>query len=195
MAVDPEALEAQIGTHLDKGELAEAATAAIQGYGPQILGYLTALLRDEDKAGDAYSRFAEDLWRAIGRFRRECSFRTWAYRVAWSASRDVADDAFNRRGRRLESHEISAIAEAVKSSSAAYLKEAVKHRVDQLREKLAPEDQTLLILRVNRGLSWREVALVLSQPGKVLDEAAARKRFERVKDRLRELAKAEGVLE
>ena len=39
------------------------------------------------------------------------------------------------------------------------------------------------------------MALVLSQPGKPLDEAAARKRFERVKARLRDLAKADGVLE
>jgi RNA polymerase sigma-70 factor (ECF subfamily) len=55
--------------------------------------------------------------------------------------------------------------------------------------KLAPEDQMLLILRLNRRLGWNEVARVLDGEG---DEqalarraAALRKRFERLKETLR----------
>ena len=45
-------LEARIGQHLELGMLAEAATAALKGYGPEILGYLSAVLRDREAAGD-----------------------------------------------------------------------------------------------------------------------------------------------
>ena len=79
-------LEAVVGRHLDSGELAAAATAAIRGYGPEILGYLAAVLRDDDAAAEAFSRFAEDLWKGLPGFRRKSSMRTWAYRVAWNAA-------------------------------------------------------------------------------------------------------------
>ena len=189
-----EQLEASLAAALDKGALSEAATIAIRGYGPQILGYLNGLLRNEGLADEAFSRFAEDLWKGIGNFRRESSFRTWSYRVAWSAARDVQGEAFRRRGRRLETQEISQLVQEVRSS-AALQQEENQDKLEKLRSKLSPEEQTLLILRVNRGLSWKEVAEVMADDGEPIDEAALRKRFERVKDRLRKLAEDEGVLE
>jgi RNA polymerase sigma-70 factor (ECF subfamily) len=53
----------------------------------------------------------------------------------------------------------------------------------------------MIILRFDRGLSWTEVAQVLAAGGAPVDEAALRKRFERLKKRLRELAIAEGLLD
>ena len=191
---DQEALEASLQGLLDAGRLSEAATAAIRGYGPQILGYLGSVLRDDGLADEAFSRFAEDLWKGIAGFRRESSFRTWAYRVAWSAARDLQTEAFRKRGRRLETAEISKVVQEVRSSSAAFLKQEAYDKLEKLRRSLSPEDQTLLILRINRELSWKEVAQVLSTPEVPVDEAALRKRFERVKTRLRKLAEEQGVL-
>ena len=82
----------------------------------------------------------------------------------------------------------------VRSSSAAFLKEDARDKLEKLRRTLSPEDQTLLILRVNRELSWKEVAQVLSTAEVPVDEPALRKRFERVKTRLRKLAEEQGVL-
>jgi RNA polymerase sigma-70 factor (ECF subfamily) len=65
----------------------------------------------------------------------------------------------------------------------------VKQGVAKLRERLDPDDQTLLILRVDRDLSWREVADVMG-----LGEPALRKRFERIKTRLREMAREEKIV-
>ena len=191
---DQEALEASLQGLLDAGRFSEAATAAIRGYGPQILGYLGSVLRDDGLADEAFSRFAEDLWKGIAGFRRESSFRTWAYRVAWNAARDLQTEAFRRRGRRLETAEISKVVQEVRSSSAAFLKEDARDKLEKLRRTLSPEDQTLLILRVNRELSWKEVAQVLSTAEVPVDEPALRKRFERVKTRLRKLAEEQGVL-
>ena len=191
---DFDALEQQLGAALDTDRMSEAATLAIRGYGPQILGYLGSVLRDDGLADEAFSRFAEDLWKGISGFRRESSFRTWAYRVAWNAARDLQTEAFRRRGRRLETAEISKVVQEVRSSSAAFLKEDARDKLEKLRRTLSPEDQTLLILRVNRELSWKEVAQVLSTAEVPVDEPALRKRFERVKTRLRKLAEEQGVL-
>jgi len=188
-------LEASLGAALNNNQLSEAATLAIRGYGPQILGYLNGLLRNEGLADEAFSRFAEDLWKGVGAFRRESSFRTWAYRVAWSAARDVQGEAFRRRGRRLETAEISQLVNEVRESSAAWRKEAAVDKLEKLRAQLTQEEQTLLILRINRELSWKEVAEVLATDDTPVDEAALRKRFERVKARLRKLAEESGVLE
>ena len=52
------------------------------------------------------------------------------------------------------------------------------------------------MLRVDRGLSWGEVALVLAdEQGEPVEESALRKRFERLKDKLAERARQEGLLE
>jgi RNA polymerase sigma-70 factor (ECF subfamily) len=184
-------LEEAVGRHLDKGELSEAATAAIRGYGPEILGYLAAILRDDDAAAESFSRFAEDLWKGLPGFKRKASMRTWAYRVAWNAAQDTIADAFRRRGRRLDTSEMSQLAVSVRSSSAEFLADAAKARLQALRANLQPDEQTLLVLRLNRGLAWSEVAEVLSTAEEQLDPAAVRKRYERLKEKLRKLARGE----
>jgi RNA polymerase sigma-70 factor (ECF subfamily) len=176
--------EARIAGLLDAGDLKAAATRAIQEYGPEVLGYLFAIVRDGDLAADAFSRFAEDLWKGIGGFRRDSSFRCWAYRIAWNAACDELDDPYRRRGRRLMTSEVSGLVEAVRSGSAEFLKPQAREELDRLRASLEPEEQALLTLKVNRGLSWREVAQALSRPGRPLTEAAVRKRYERIKRKL-----------
>ena len=62
-------------------------------------------------------------------------------------------------------------------------------------------DQMLLILRVDRNLSWRDIAIVMEEDvlrqddGEVKKvETRLRKRFERVKEKLKGMAKAEGLI-
>lgn len=51
------------------------------------------------------------------------------------------------------------------------------------------------MLRVDRELEWDEVAAVLSAEGAPVEAATLRKRFERLKDKLAERARQEGLLE
>ena len=188
-------IEQQIASCLDRGDVKQAATEALRGYGPQILAYLAGVLRDDEAAAEVFSEFSEDLWRGIGAFRRESSFRTWAYRLAWNAARQLARDPFRKRGRRLMTSEWSAIAQEVRSSAATQRQFEIQGRLAKLRTALHPDEQSLLILRVDRELSWKEVAQVMSESETPLDEAALRKRFERLKARLHKMAKKEGLLE
>ncbi|MEO1272917.1 MAG: sigma factor, partial [Myxococcota bacterium] len=57
----------------------------MRGYGPEILGYLVAVTRDEEQAWDAFSIFSENLWKTMGTFQRRSTFRTWSYMLARQA--------------------------------------------------------------------------------------------------------------
>jgi RNA polymerase sigma-70 factor (ECF subfamily) len=190
-----EHLERKIAESLGQGELKEAISQGIKGYAPQVLGYLTTLLRDEDAAQEVFARACERLWKAAPRFRLVTTFRAWLYRIAWNAARDYLADPYRRRGRALRTADISELAARTRSNTRPHARSSVRGRVARLREQLEPAEQTLLTLRVNRGLSWREIAEVLSRPGLPEDEATLRKRYERIKRKLRELAAAEGLLE
>ncbi|OIP31366.1 MAG: hypothetical protein AUK47_22615 [Deltaproteobacteria bacterium CG2_30_63_29] len=189
-------LETTIRQAHERGDLEGAATAALSGYGPEILGFLVGVLRDDEVASEAFSQFAEDLWKGLAGFAWRCSFRTWAYTLARHASARLLREPTRRRERRLETGEVSKLAEEVRENTLTYLKTEVKRGVDALRAQLTPEERELLILRVDRQLGWADIAEVLAADEEPKKAAAAlRKRFERVKVRLRDLAVAEGLIE
>jgi RNA polymerase sigma-70 factor (ECF subfamily) len=172
----------------------EAATAAIGGYGEEILGYLVAMARDQTLAADAFSTFAEDLWKGLAKFRWESTLRTWAYVLARSALARVRSDPHRRRAVPLDDADVEAIAASVRSRTATFLRTETRDKIARLRATLDPDDQTLLILRINRGLAWRDVARVLADDSSIpLDKRASalRKRFERLKVELKARASAE----
>jgi len=177
------------------GDLRAAAEAIVRDHGPSILGYLASVLRNDADASDVFSQFTEDLWRGLPGFRGECPVRVWAYRVAWHAAARHLRDPYRQRGRRLETTELSRIADEVRSSVLLGRGEARQQGIDRLRAQLTPEEQTLLVLRLDRNLAWREVATVLAADAEPVDEVALRKRFERLKTKLTDMARAEGLLE
>ena len=187
-----DAVETGVLSLADAGQADAAATAAIEGYGAAVFGYLRSLL-DEDDARDVYAQWAEDLWRGLAGFRREASLRAWSYRLAWHAACRLHRDPFRARGTRLPTSAASRLAASVAASTVAT--GSRRAGLDRLRAQLPPEDRTLLTLRLDRELEWDEVAEVLSAQGEPVTAAALRKRFERLKERLRELAREEGLLD
>jgi RNA polymerase sigma-70 factor (ECF subfamily) len=185
-----EQVENDVIKRLDAGDVEGACTAALKGYGPQLLGYLSAVLRDEALASDAFSELSVDLWKGLATFRCEATVRTFAYKLAWHAALRVARDPYEKRRRPLESDQISQLAERIRTETAIHLRSQVKDGIAALRDQLSPEEQTLLILRVDRDLSWSEVADVME-----LDEPAVRKRYERTKEKLRTLAEKAGLMQ
>lgn len=181
------------------GDLQGAATEALRWLGPEVLGYLGAMVRSEADAAEVFSQFAEDLWRGFPGFRWESSLRTWAYRIAYHAAARFARDPFRQRGQRFETTMASRIAADVRRSS-VMRHDLREQQLAALRAELDAEERTLLILRLDRGLSWREVAEVLGaredRPrGPPPDEPTLRKRFERIKDKLGKKAREAGLIE
>src|SRR5512138_1645158 len=182
--VDPEQrIRALLSGGGGGGDGRDAAAEAMRVYGPKILGYLRSMLRDEADAGDAFSVWAEHLWRGIGSFRGDSSFRTWAFKIAYNAALNVRNEAWRRLGRPFEPGEASRLAEEIRTKTAVR-EERQRSKLDEIREKLTPEEQTLLTLRIDQQLSWDDIGAVVSANGAPVDPAALRKRFQRLKDRL-----------
>lgn len=183
-------LEVQIRSACDAKEFDRAATIALEGYGGELMSFLFALLRRASDADDVYGTVCESLWRALPEFRWDCSFRTYAYTIARHAWLKHTRDPRNRTpGAALSSPSAEAIAAPVRTRTATYLRTETKDKIAELRAQLDPEDQTLLILRINRQLAWRDIAKIMNDDADAAeltrDAAALRKRFERLKDELR----------
>ncbi len=186
--------ETAIGARLEAGDYQAAAVETLRCYGSEILGYLYATLRDETAADEVFSQFSEDLWKGLAQFRRQCSMRTWAYKLAWEAVKRFRRDPYRRRAQPIATDEWSRVAAEVRESTAPYLRSTVRGRLERLRERLTPAEQTLLILRIDRGLSFAEVAEVIGSRARPVGVVTLRKRYDRLKKKLRELARAEGLL-
>ncbi|MFL5271403.1 MAG: RNA polymerase sigma factor, partial [Anaeromyxobacteraceae bacterium] len=194
VAMETASVERRAQELLAAGDLAAAATVVIRGHGVEVLRYLRSLLRDEGAATDAFSAWAEDVWRGLPAFRGEASLRGWAFRVAYHAALDVKDEAWRRRGRRLATGEASALADELRTKTVVR-DERQRQALEELREALTLEERSLLALRVDQGLSWAETAAVLAREGEAVEPNALMKRFERLKERLGRLAKERGLVE
>jgi RNA polymerase sigma-70 factor (ECF subfamily) len=199
-----EALEQRIRALCESGDKKGAATLFLEGYGREIFGFLVARLRDRDAASDVFSQFTEDLWKGLEGFRWQCSARVWSYTLARHAASRYIDDARRRRGRDVplsRAGPLSEIAERIRTGTRAGARTEARSRIAQLRESLPVDDQTLLILRVNRKLGWREIALIMLREGESGDEESLekesvrlRKRFQLAKEKLRAMAIEQGLV-
>lgn len=204
----------------ESGNFERAATLLLETYGGEIGGYLAATLRDATDAADAFSQFQEDLWRGLPAFDFRASARTWAYVLARHAAYRLGRPAYRRRERPANVYQSDLaqhLVAQVRTQTARYLKTESKDKVAALREQLSPAERELLVLRVDRQLSWTDLARVLPSDeantndadadadatgtALTLDDAALkkraatlRKRFERAKAHLRTLAEDAGLL-
>jgi len=194
--------ESAIRTPWEAGDMNAAANAAIGQIGHEIFRYLAGILGDPDIADEAFSAFCERVWSSMPRFEWRCSFRTWAYVIARRACSDVVRVQGRRRRRHtsLSESRVSAIEHQVRTATLPLLKTEGRSALERLRDDLPHEDKMLLILRVDRGLAWEDLARVSldkeqSTDAEVRRESARlRKRFQLVKERLRERARQAGLI-
>jgi RNA polymerase sigma-70 factor (ECF subfamily) len=198
-----EELEREVRRLCEQGALSRAAETAIRGYGPEILGVLVSSHRDEQAAEEVFSQWSERLWRGLGAFNWSCSLRTWAHTLARNASISFHRNAHFRD--RLhpplqDSEVLSRIALQVRTETRPYLRTEAKSKLAELRDSLPEEDRTLLVLRIDKQLEWKELARVmLGEETEVSDAELAkesqrlRKRFQLLKDRLVEQGRREGL--
>ncbi|HTV24576.1 MAG TPA: hypothetical protein VMG12_38055 [Polyangiaceae bacterium] len=195
--------EVEIRAAFDAGRMQDAATAILSVYGDEILSFIHSRLRDRVDSDEAFAMFGEDLWNGLPSFAWRSSVRTWAYTLARNATVRYASTSDRRPGRNLPLScpgAVAALVQRVRDTTECYKRTAVKDTFRALREQLDLEDQTLLILRVDRNLSWRELAQALSgsvdldEPSIERESARLRKAFERVKRELKRLSEDQGLL-
>ena len=165
-----------------------------------VTGFLAGQLQNETDTAEVFSQLTEDLWRGLPGFGWRCSLRTWLYLLARHAASRFRVSPWNRGGRTGDSSLDEQIAQ-VRSQTEPWLRTEVKDRLRQLRDSLDPDDRLILVLRLDRGLSWNEVALVTLGEEKTAadalrrESARLRKRFQDLKDELRVRAQRAGLLE
>ena len=177
-------LERKVRELLKAGELDDALKLVLGKLGAEILGFVCGVLGD-DAGPDVYSGFSERLWKSFEGFEWRCALRTWVYMLA---RQEIS--RFHRGERRHVAGRVSL--SEVKSMLAAYRKtqSILAERRDELtrlRDELPVEDRMLLILRLDRELSFNEIALALAEnPDELRDldkkreSARLRKRYELV---------------
>jgi RNA polymerase sigma-70 factor, ECF subfamily len=203
MSQDIRQAEQNIRGALMAGNVENAVCLTLEAYSREILSFLVARLGSVSAAQDVFSMFAEDLWIGLPAFAWRCTTRTWCYTLARNAAYRYSTAGHRQPERNLalsSPSAYSALVEQVRSATNLYQRTDVKNRFRALRERLDPEDQTLLILRVDRGLTWRELALAMTGDS-ALDAVALerevarlRKAFERIKSELKRWATKEGLL-
>jgi RNA polymerase sigma-70 factor (ECF subfamily) len=188
----------------DAGDFQTAASSTLQVYSAEIFNFLAARLRSTSDAEEVISMFAEDLWKGLPSFGWRCSMRTWAYTLARHAASRYASSPPQRGRHNLPLSYpgvISKLVESIRHTTRAYQQTDTKDRFRALRDQLDDDDRTLLMLRVDRGMSWRDLAIALNGDPDLSDEALAReaarlrKAFERVRAEIKRLATRDGLLD
>lgn len=183
------------------GDLRGALELGVRTYADEVYGLMRASLGREDAADDAFSRFCEGLTRSFVDFAWRSSFRTWAYAVARHAICNARRE-LRRRELRTQlmspwASELEAISVQLRGSSRRLAGER-EQRLMALRDQLEPDERELLILRVDRGLSWNDLAIVMldDDPAPLAQRAARlRQRFQALKVKLRQLGREQGLFD
>jgi RNA polymerase sigma-70 factor (ECF subfamily) len=193
-------LEGRVRGLVTAGDIDGATTAAIAGYGPELHGFLVALAKDTDLGSEAFALACEQMWRGLAKFRWEASLRTWAYHLARNALHQLRRDPRRRPERNLPLSVVQTIEAIPRTPTGPHQKSDVKAAMRALRDSLDPEDHEVLILRIDRNMAWKDIARATAETeldSASLDARAAllRKRYERTKAQLRELATKHGLLD
>lgn len=204
MGEQQDGIDQQIRAACDAAAFERAASLVIEHYGPELLGFLLGHLRDREAASEVFAEFSAAFWVALPRFEWRCSVRTWAYKLLRRTAARHREHA-RRRAQLQPLAQLSQLSQAVErvhTATLAYQRTDVKDRFQELRTELPEEDRMLLVLRVDRGLSWLELAEITLTDDLAPDEtrlkteaARLRKRFQLVKVRLRALLADAGLLD
>jgi RNA polymerase sigma-70 factor (ECF subfamily) len=177
-------LDAELRSLLQAERFIEATTLVLRNLGPEILGFLSAVLGNVE-GDEVFAAFSESLWRSLAAYRSTCGIRTWAYMLA---RQQIARHRKAAR-RQLPQVRISELADVLQEVRKTYTTR--RATLTRLRNELSIEDRELLILRIDRELPFDEIALLFVEDPATADEQALRreaarlrKRFQLIKDQL-----------
>ncbi len=195
-----EEAEVELAALVQSRALDRAATRALELYGDEVYGFLINVVGNESDAAEVFGQLGEDLWKGLPSFEARCSVRTWLYVLARHAASRFRRAPWQRGDRRTGSSRLDDFIARTRTRTNPWQRTDVKDRFAQLRESLDPDDRALLVLRVDRGMPWGDIARVTLDDDSPDDRAIARetdrlaKRFQRLKEELRRKAVEMGIV-
>lgn len=169
----------------------EVVAKTIDVYGRELHARFMRWFQDTSIADELMSIVHEKLVVRITSFRGDSSLRTWLHRVAKNAAYDYQQQ-LNKAREEVDVNEVILTAAGQRTSTPPWRRTSKRRQTQWLVSKLTEPERQLLILRVHKKLSWRKIAGIFESKSKTTQvgscsEPALRKRFERLKLRLREL--------
>jgi DNA-directed RNA polymerase specialized sigma24 family protein len=158
---------ARVRAHLTEGDVAAAAHATFAAFGAELFGFLIGVLDDVAAARAVYVEIGERVARDLGAFEWQCCLRTWLYVVSRRALRD-------RRTR--VGGDGAAVNASYSAVSLSRRRVRAPHTILRIRRSLTEAERELLILRVDRRLTWDEIALTALGEGATSDALVAESR-------------------
>jgi RNA polymerase sigma-70 factor (ECF subfamily) len=158
------------------GEAQRGSTAAfeelVRRYDRSVLSLALRLVRSGDEARDIYQEAFLRIYRGLGRFRQECSFQTWVFRVVTNLCQDhlrrpaarleeplgapvLSDAPHGRREDRLADDRPGQDPDRMLQSG------EVRRRIEAALERLSPRERLVFELRHYEGLRMRAIGEVL----------------------------------
>ena len=165
--------------HMDEVALVQAAQQGdadafeqlVRLHDRTVLGVALNILRSPEDARDAYQEVFLRAYRSLGKFRFQCSFRTWLYRIGTN----VCLDQLRRRSVRKE-RTVGADEEAPGGGVLANAEDERPHSnpdrvlagrevgrsIQRALEQLSPKERMVFELKHHEGLRLRAIGETLS---------------------------------
>lgn len=195
-------LEQELKTLYEFGEYSKMVELALETYSKDLYNFLFMFLRNLDDTSEVFCQTCSNVWESIQTFRWRSSFRAWLYCVARNTCFRFKSKNLKWKKRVQDSYLLNnRLVYKARSETRPYLKTVIKSKVMILRQQLSDEDQLVLTLRIDQNLSWRDVVDVIygvdderNEIDLVRKAASCRKKYERAKNRLRELVDQNNLL-
>jgi len=175
------ATEEEIVKRLKALDFPGAYTAAVRAYGSALRTHISTIIRDQDRANDAYSAFLLNLWAGLEGFRGDSTFFYWAKRVATNTANREHRDSWNRRGERLDDAD-RLQASPPRWTTAKYRRTSEKLRSRMARANLRVEEELVVGLHVDWHFDFNTIEELTG-----IAAGTARMRYKRAKDKLKKV--------
>ena len=146
-----------IQRHLGGDE--KASQTLIETYQDMVYGLAYRMLGSEEDARDAAQDAFLSALDALTRFRGECAFSTWLYRITVNGCM-----ARNRLKRRLSEAAVDSVADKTPSSLDQIAEQERDGRLREAISELGEIYRTVIVLHYFQGLPYEEMAQVLEGP-------------------------------
>ena len=149
----------------------DAFEELVRRYDQRVLRLVLRIVRSEDDARDLYQEAFLKIFRSLKRFRHECRFETWLFRVVTNACLDRLRRAAARPEERPASV-VSGVGEATDldqiaedrpeyDPERALARQQLSRRIDSALDRLGPRERFVFEMRHYEGLRLRDIGDLL----------------------------------
>ena len=179
---------------LAQGEIDLAVHAALEAFGPEVFGFLVGVVDDVGKASVLYAQMAQRVANELAVFRWDVGLRRWMYGLARS---ELLEGRLRRRADVLlrdgaarttvdrTSPPDTASPSLTPVDTSSWRPRLLLDAVRAVRKALSEEERELLILRVDRGFSFVDIAAM--ELGTAATPLDRRRRAKELRTKLLEL--------